>query len=97
MLSIVIADGFTTPANVTAVVPAAESVNTASSPSAKVVSVVGGISQLAVPPTFHSPFGTPDACPFQNRPLIAETSRSIVLLADVTMLAVMPGMGVPSE
>ena len=39
VLSIVIADGFTTPESVTAVVPAAESVKNTASPSANVVGV----------------------------------------------------------
>ena len=46
------------------VVPAAASLNTAASPLVNVVAVEGGMSQLAVVPTFQVPLAVPDARPF---------------------------------
>ena len=86
------AEGLTAAATTTFVVPAAASLNSAASPLAKVEGVVGGISQLAVEPTFHVPFDVPDTCPFHCRAAIAEIFRKMVEPLS-TRFAVYPEIG----
>jgi hypothetical protein len=64
----------------------------AASPLAKVEGVVGGISQVAVEPTFHVPFDVPDTCPFHWRAAIPEIFRKMVEPLS-TRFAVYPEIG----
>ena len=77
-MSIVTDEGLTVAATTTLVVPAAASLNTAASPLVNVVAVEGGMSQLAVVPTFQVPLAVPDARPFHCRAVNPVMLRKMV-------------------